>query len=229
MDNPDNNGAKEVAQMKLYALVGICILTSACGAVRQHEVNDEFAQLRAQREAVNEECHQNLDAADLGALQGKVEIWRRPPDGPVPFKILANDKFPTSDDQQVIERWASVRDRCDQRMIATMTFPPHANRVTHDFLDAEYGVIKEADSRVGNLIVALYQQKLTYAEFASKRLESAQEQAQTLRSMEEGQRARDDAAIAAAKDRFNQGLVAWGIYLQALQARQPQTVYVTVR
>jgi hypothetical protein len=221
---------ESTARMKLHLFLVSTLFLVGCGSVRQREFDDEVQQLKAQRTTINDECRRELDVPDIGgALRGKVEVWRTPPDAPIPFEVLSNDMFPTSDDQQAIRHWAVVRDKCVERQMTTYTAPPHANRVTRDYLANEYAVIKENSSRVGSLIVALFQQKLTYAEFARKRLEIGQQETQTLRAMEDAQRERDEEAVAAARDRFNQSLMAWGTYLQGLQARQPQTVYVSVQ
>ena len=89
---------------------------------------------------------------------------------------------------------------------------------------------KEAAARVGQLIVALYQQKLTFGEFAQKRYEITREAASAeqefRRSTQLADQQRQMQAQQLAQQQFQNNLIAWSAYMQSVSARQAQTVHL---
>lgn len=85
---------------------------------------------------------------------------------------------------------------------------------------------RELNARISELIVALYQQKLTYGEFASKRYwmssQAVAAELQYRQSIIEKDRQRQ----FQAQQGFANTLTAWANYMQAVNARQPQTVFI---
>ncbi len=83
-------------------------------------------------------------------------------------------------------------------------------------------------ARVGDLIVSLYQQKLTYGEFARKRYEITRAAADAQRQFRQSVQIADQAqrlqAQQLAEQQFQSSLAAWSAYMQSVNARQPQTV-----
>ena len=83
-------------------------------------------------------------------------------------------------------------------------------------------------AEVNKLIVALYQQKMTYGEFAQRRYEIGREGAKAendfRRSVLLADREHQEKAQQAAQDQYNAKLAAWSAYNQSVAARQPQTV-----
>ena len=83
-------------------------------------------------------------------------------------------------------------------------------------------------SKIGALIVALYQGKLSYGEFAQKRYEFGHETAAAQREFRQAVLS-NDLQIAMQKEqlatqRFQANISAWSAYLQSVNAREPKTI-----
>ncbi len=94
--------------------------------------------------------------------------------------------------------------------------------------DRSFG--QAASAKVGDLIVALYQEKLTYGEFARKRYEITRDAADAERQYRQSTQLADQQqrmqAQQLAQQQFANSLAAWSTYMQAANARQPQTVHI---
>lgn len=90
---------------------------------------------------------------------------------------------------------------------------------------------QQVEAQVGHLIVALYQKKLTYGEFAQKRYEidrdgdAAKLQFQKATLLEDQER--QAKAKQLAQEQFNKNLAVWAAYNQSIARRQPQSVHCT--
>ena len=87
-----------------------------------------------------------------------------------------------------------------------------------------------AGAKVGELIVALYQQKLTYGEFARKRYEISRDAAEAERQYRESRQTSDQQRQLQlqqlAQQQYSNQLAAWATYMQGVNARQPLTIHV---
>jgi hypothetical protein len=180
--------------------------------------------------AASEQCKNDLATPELDPIRHKVELFRDV-NGPAPlFEIASNDTFPTASERAVIAKWATLRDECIRRGDAISNIPPSANAMQVAFRQQDRSFSKEASARVGHLIIALYQQKLTYGEFAYKRYEitrdaSAAELAFRQSTLDRDQE-RQMQAQQLAQQQFANNLAAWSVYMQSVNARQPQTVHI---
>lgn len=108
--------------------------------------------------------------------------------------------------------------------------PPAATllQVTEIQQDRSFG--QAASAKVGDLIVALYQQKLTYGEFAKERYEITRDAADAERQYRQSMQFADQQqrmqAQQLAQQQFANRLAAWSTYMQAVNARQPQSVHI---
>jgi len=176
------------------------------------------------------ECKDQLQSRDLDPIRGKIELYRDSFETPVPFAIATNDAFPTAAERPVIAIWATLRDECIKRSNAAFSVSPSATalQVTQIQQDRSFG--QAAGVRVGDLVVSLYQQKLTYGEFAKKRYEITHDAAEAERLYRQSTQVADQQQRAQAQqlaqERFQSNLVAWSTYMQAVNARQPQTVHI---
>jgi hypothetical protein len=119
-----------------------------------------------------------------------------------------------------------MRDSCIKRQTALLVAPSAANAEQTTVFQQEVSFAKDANSRVSELIVALYQQKLTYGEFAQKRYWLSSEAVAAERAFRQSVIDRDEQRQLQAKQRFVNALNAWSNYIQAVNARQPQTVHL---
>jgi len=178
-----------------------------------------------------EQCKDDLSTSELDPIRRKVELYRESLEAAPPFEIAANDTFPTDSERLAIAKWATIRDECIRRSDAALSkAPPSGSPLQIGFVQHDRSFQKEAGARVGLLIVALYQQKLTYGEFAQRRYEISRETAAAQRQFREATMIADQQrqmqAQQLAQQQFQNNLTAWSAYMQTVTARQPQTVHL---
>jgi hypothetical protein len=167
-----------------------------------------------------------LGATELDPIRQKVELYKPPTDGPPPFEIASNDTFPTNQERPLIAQWATMRDSCVKRQMAMLVVPSSANAQQALVFQQEISFAKDANAHISELIVALYQQKLTYGEFAQKRYWISNQAVTAERAYRQSVIDRDEQRQLQAQQQFANALTAWGNYMQAVNGRQPQTVYI---
>jgi len=120
-----------------------------------------------------------------------------------------------------------MRDAClaHQRAV-TSRVPPGATPMQATFIQEDWAFLDEVQGKVSALIVALYQGKVTYGEFAQKRYEFGRDGAAAEREFRQATLIADQQrAIEAqqlAQQRFQNTLAVWSTYLQAVNSRPPQ-------
>ena len=197
---------------------------------RADETGAQIADIRKQLQAAAKQCEMDMKSPDLDLIRSKVELFRAVDEAPPPFEIASNDTFPTPGDRRVIAEWASIRDECLRRRNAISYIPASATPLQATVLQQLHAFSDEAAGRVSELIIDLYQAKLTYGEFAQKRYEIAKAQATAERQFRESALVADQQrqveAQQLAQQQFQNNLVALNAYMQSVSARQPQTVYL---
>jgi hypothetical protein len=165
--------------------------------------------------------------SDLAPLADKVELVRSSNDAAPPFRLSTNDNFPSDSDLPLIAIWAEARDACLKEQFAR--FPATSGDTLGSLVyQQEVAFIRESAASVSALIVALYQRKLTYGEFAQKRYEitrdisAADRQFRTAVLNADADRQLQARQLAEAT--LHDRLTAWTAYMQAVQSRQPLTV-----
>jgi hypothetical protein len=178
----------------------------------------------------NAQCKADVSIAELAPLRDKIELYREAMETPPPFGIIANDTFPTDADRTLIAKWATLRDECIKRIDKVLAGASVGTQMQIAFQQQDQSFGRQAAGRVSELIVALYQQKLTYGEFAKKRYEITRDAAAAERQFRESKLIADqDRQMQAqhlAQQQFQNNLAAWSAYTQAVIARQPQTVHL---
>jgi hypothetical protein len=182
--------------------------------------------------AAHEQCKRDLDIPELDPIRQKVELSRKTSDAAPPFAIAANDTFPTDAERPVIAKWATIRDACISQTSALVVPPPSANAMQSTVFQQDASFGKTVSAKVGELIVALYQQKLTYGEFAQKRYEIGRDATATELAFRQSTLERDQArqlqVQELAQQEFAARMTAWAKYMESVNARQPQTVNVRI-
>jgi hypothetical protein len=199
-------------------------------AEAQQAARQQSAERAAQIASEEAQCASDMQSAELDPIRHKVELLRQSPDTPPPFEIASNDTFPAADERPIIAKWATVREGCLKR-VAALPPPPSATALQVTFRQQDRAFMQEANGRVSSLIVALYQAKLTYGEFAQRRYEITRDAAAAERQFRAAaliaDRERQIQAQQLAQQQFQNNLIAWSTYMQAVNARQPQTVHLT--
>lgn len=202
---------------------------SGCGAIKRNQLQSEMADIKTKQEAVNTEYRAQLEADKrLDTIRGKVDFIR---DGgqvdlaPV-VSILTNDTYPTQQDRDAILEWATLRDAYLRKIAAINYVPASANGLQIADFNKVHSMQAEAAVGVSRMIAALSQGLMTYHEFGERRYEVGK---QFMDAIRDYQRAAALANAQAqqqaeqeAQQRFQTTLAAWGTYMQAVQARQPQ-------
>jgi predicted small secreted protein len=211
--------------MRVLAIaLALCVSLAACAT---HESGQDTQARKAGIVTADEECKSEmLGATDLDPIRNKVELYKQLSEGPPPFEIASNDTFPTANERPIIAKWATIRDSCIKRQEAWLAVPTSANTQLVAVLEQEVSIFKEATANIGELIVSLYQQKLTYGEFAQKRYWISSQASAAELAYRQSVLDRDEQRRLQAQQQFATTLTAWGNYIQAVEARQPQTVYI---
>ena len=174
-----------------------------------------------------EECNLETASPELDPIRHKVELCRAVWDAPPPFEVASNDGYPTDLERQAISKWATMRDACLARQRSLSRVPASATAMQATFIEQDAAFGDEVSGKVSALIVALYQGKLTYGEFAQKRYEFGRDGATAEREFRQATLMSDQQrAIQAqqlAQQNFQNRLLAWSTYLQAVNSRAPQT------
>lgn len=198
------------------------------GKLHRQEAADRKAAESDKAAALRSQCDQDYLVTEIDPIRNKVELSRSSADSAPPFEIAANDAFPSDAERPAIAKWATVRENCIKRSEAANPIAADATALQATFLQKDRAFFTEANNRIGEMIVALYQQKLTYGEFAKKRYEITRDAAEAERQFREAallaDLARQQQAQQLAQQQFQNNLIAWQAYTQSLAARQPQTI-----
>jgi hypothetical protein len=196
----------------------------------QFRLVDPNEQAERSPQSINLECKDQLRTSDLDLIRPKVELYRDSWESAVPFAIATNDTFPSQEERPAIAKWATLREECVARQTAAFSMPLSATPLQATQIQQDRSFGQSAAAGVGDLIVALYQQKLTYGEFERKRYEITRDAAEAERQYRESRQVADQQQQMQlqqmAQQQFANRLAAWATYMQAVNARQPLTVHV---
>jgi hypothetical protein len=207
-------------------IAAVMITLGGCGAVQNANTRTAVKQESVELRAAQAQCKSSMAASELDSIRNKVEVYKDSQDTPAPFEIAANDTVPTEAERAVIAKWAALRDACIKHYYAILVVPPSATPLQRSFAEQDHAFVKEANARYGELIVALYQQKLTYGEFAHKRYEIYHEALTDEAAFRQAGLEKDEQRQMQARQQFSNNLSAWASYMQAVNSRQPQTVNI---
>jgi len=186
------------------------------------------AQVKAEYQDAQASCSHEMQAPDFDAIRTKIELFRAVADAPPPFAIASNDSFPTPAERPIIAKWATVRDNCLKSWAAIQ--PPSGNDLQAAVIQQDRSFATEVAGGIGELIIALYEGKLTYGEFAQKRYEigrdgaAAERQFRAAALIADHERQLQEQQLA--QEQFQNNLLAWSAYMQAVNTRQPDTVHL---
>lgn len=191
----------------------------------------QFDAIAASYKASKEECKASFGTPELDPIRHKVELWREPGDDPLPFEVATNDTFPTSDDRPVIAKWASLRDECIRRLDELPYIPPGANEAQTTMVKTLRSFSQQVAGDVTELMICLYQQKLTYAEFGRKLYEFGKAQGAFMLALTQAGASstlsqQQVADLQAAQQQFTDTIDAFSKYVHTVSARKPRTVHL---
>lgn len=208
--------------VRLGMLLAVSTSTGCAVAMTQ-----QMSEKRTEIKALSDQCAQQMrDDHSLDPIGDKVELYRADPMAAPPFAIASNDTFPTESERPAIAQWAKDSDDCAARANAVLKPPSAANAAQRVVFEQDVSYTLNARARVQELRIALYQQKLTYGEFAQERFKIVSAATQAERDYRQAVIDRDQQRQMQISQQFTNSLNAWSAYVQAVNSRLPQSVYV---
>lgn len=182
--------------------------------------------------AAEAQCKANMTAPELDPIRHKVELFRDIGGQMLPFEIATNDDFPSADERPVIAKWAAIRDECLRSYDALPWVPPTANPTQVAVRTQLHAFGIQIAGEIGELIIALYQQKLTYSEFGRKRQEIGKAQSDFTLAIQQAGAASNNTQqqlqdLQGPQQQFTDVIEAFGKYVKTVKARKPKTVRVS--
>lgn len=219
---------QKLALPRSCAIVLAVATTSGCGPVhlvQELGYKNDVDKIVVQVKASQRQCKDEMQTSELDPIRQKAELYRVMADkDPPPFALASNESFPTDAERPVIAKWASMRDVCIKRANAIRATPASANASERITFQEQMAIGRECSARVGELIVLLYRQRLTYGEFAQKQYEFGRAAMAAELAFTQAVMARDDDRQALAQQQFATVEQTWTDYIQTVNARQPQTM-----
>lgn len=174
-----------------------------------------------------EECKASFATPELDPIRHKVQLYREPGDDPVPFEIATNNNFPSAEDRPVIAKWASLRDECVRHYEDLPAAPAGANDTQATVVRTIRSFTKQMAGETTELMICLYQQKLTYAEFGRKIYEMSKSMGAFSTTLSQaGTGGANLQDVQAAQQQLTDTMDAFSKYVQKVSARKPKTVRV---
>ncbi|MGB6450170.1 MAG: hypothetical protein WBE92_05405 [Steroidobacteraceae bacterium] len=225
---------QKLAVRSLVIILAIGMMTGCVvRAVEAVGYKADVDKLKSQVEASEQQCKDDMQTSELDPIRSKVELHRTMGvvdndklrgNDPPPFAIASNEAVPTDSERTVIARWASMRDICVQREDAIRVTPAWGTPEEKIDFPQQMSIATDLSAHVGELILLLYQQKLTYGQFAQKQYEFDRDALASELALTKAIVDRDDDERAQAQKQFAAVVKAWTDYIQTVNARQPKTV-----
>lgn len=165
--------------MKIVPALAVALVLAGCDTIGGLKYDWDSGSFSERTRAVAQACEARMNAQALASLRGKVELFKSPADGTVPFPILTNSSMPDAGDQRAIGAWAAAIDQCQaeaRRLLGRIPVPPD---VTQSEVDKLASYITDAWVTGSQLRVALYNGQISYADYATKRLAAAEDALKT--------------------------------------------------
>ncbi len=178
---------------------------------------------------VQVECEKNLQIKDLDIIRSKVQLFKLANEEAVPFDLATNDNFPSAMEVEAIGKWAKLREECIAKFNRLKSNEPNfGTALQKTYTEQIKSFQSKLTASISELIVALYQQKMTYGEFAQRRYEITKNILSAERDYRQAILLADrDIQLKQteiAQQQVQNSLVAWSAYMNAVNARQPQTI-----
>jgi hypothetical protein len=159
------------------------ILLASCPVDQQQQAAETVREAQAQLQPIAQRCEQQMLAdRDRDPIRTKVELVRSVFAGAPPPAMLADQSRATPAERLAISKWQSIREACVQeemRYGLSLPLPPNLQSARDKLVLNG----REMSERMGLLIAALYDVRLTYGQFAAERLKVAD---QTIASLTRG-------------------------------------------
>lgn len=112
-----------------------------------------------------------MGSRELDPIRGKIELFRGPFSGTPPLDILTNSSYATPSERPAIARWLSIYNSCFQHEVQVVLSSQLPSTISPVMRDKLVLLGREARQKLGTLTKSLYEGKLSYGEYARKRVE----------------------------------------------------------
>ncbi|HEY3636535.1 MAG TPA: hypothetical protein VGK90_00190 [Rhizomicrobium sp.] len=157
----------------------LALALAGCDTIGGIQYNFDSRAFADKTKAMAQACMVRLQDRALDPIRTKVEFYKSPPDGPVPFAILTNTATPTPDERQVIDVWAHAIENCQADAHPSIDQIPVPGGATQSEVEKLTSYFTDAWVEGSKLRVELYNGHISYADYASKRLTIAQDALKT--------------------------------------------------
>jgi hypothetical protein len=170
------------------------------------------------------QCDEEIALPELDNIRIFIDLSRRAGARPPSIEQSTNNKYPNKFESVSILNWAKILERCNNRITESLDLLPKPSSQMQIALSEKQKSFRDQRiSQLNSLIVALYQGKLTYGEFAQKRHEiasiinNAENDYKTLVLIQdrESQIKAEQLALQQQQNSIN----AWNSYLQTVNSR----------
>ncbi|HEY3776899.1 MAG TPA: hypothetical protein VGL35_02455 [Rhizomicrobium sp.] len=124
-------------------------------------------------------CAARMQDRAFDVIRSKVELFKSPPDGPVPFVIQTDTTTPSPTEKAAIDLWAQTVERCQKQAHGLMDKIPAPPEATPSEVEKLDSYITDAWIEGSKLRVALYSGQVTYADYANRKLTLAEDALKT--------------------------------------------------
>lgn len=214
---------------RIILTVVVAMSLSSCGLYEKSQQKEQMAEMKKNNDALAADglayCTSLMASSEIDIIRSKVDMFHILADkSPVPFSILSNENYPTEIEAVAIGKWADLRDKCNTRAAQADTkvqFPPSVARNSVETLQS-FGT--RATHQLNLLVLALYQGRITYGQFAAQQTEVRNTLIDTkleyIKAMKEQDYNKRMQESALAEQQFQNRQQAWGTFLQGVQQIQ---------
>jgi chorismate mutase len=207
----------------------LALVLVACAGTAHPDYRNEMVAYRQGQANALAQCRTDSQNPVFDPIRGKIQLTQSASESPG-SEFLSNRSFPSENERPVIAMWAKARDQCAEHLIASFTPPPHSDFGLRGLIATQAGVIRDEGARIDSLITALYEQRMTYGEFAAQRYDTQSQAEHALREIMQAAAESDTTSAVsramAEQQKFANTFSAFSAYMDSVNARAPQTVVV---
>jgi len=209
------------------------VMLAACGPIQHAQLDAQQADAREQQQQWNgrlrtfaaqqqQTCDDRVRVAEFNSIRGKIELCKVGEERirTTPTTFLAIDTYPSAIEKKAVARWLSLHDELQLRSVEWINSNPLPG-VSADVwrrLTSFYWNLAELNNE---LAAGLYQDKITYGEFAKRRQQNFNNETTAVQDYIAAQREADYqrrlAAQALAEQRYRTEVQEQQNWLRAMK------------
>ena len=165
--------------MKKLIGVTMTLALAGCDTIGGIKYDFDSGSFSDKTKAVASACAARMKVPQLAVIGAKVELFKSPADGTIPFAVLTDRNLPDAPDQPAIGVWAKAIEQCQVEARALLAATPVPPDVTQSEVEKLGSYITDAWVTGSELRVQLYNGEISYADYATRRLAAAEDALKT--------------------------------------------------